>query len=111
MRRFVGEAVTKRYEVGVTRYALTHARSVYGSYGLRVLTFGAQGLYTYETREEAERALHLYEPDLRGVLGDGVADTLEVRAVECWPGHHDPKRTIIDEEPRDVVGGSDARDI
>jgi hypothetical protein len=78
------------------RYVITNMAHPEGSLaGLRVLTFPAWGSrYTYATREEAEEQMKLYEPDLRAkILGDR-ADTLLVLAVQCWPGHFDPKRTV-----------------
>lgn len=63
---------------------------------LRVLTFASQGRHTFETREEAEAQMKLFEPSLREkILGDR-ADTLRVLEVECWPGHFDPKRSVFD---------------
>lgn len=62
------------------RYAITHINKD----GYRTLTFANQGRNHYETREQAETALSAYKPDLQSkVLGD-AADTLEVRAVECY---------------------------
>jgi len=73
-------------------YAITHI----GDNG-RVLTFANQGRNHYDTREAAEEALKLYEPDLRAkVLGD-KADTLEVRWVRCWP-HGDAVGIYFDNE-------------
>ncbi len=59
-----------------------------------VLTFPGQGRYTYETRDEAERILKLFEPGLRQKILGARADTLTVREVACWPVHHDPKQTV-----------------
>lgn len=61
-------------------FAITHI----GSIGLRQLTFANQAQHHYETLDEAQKALKLYEPALRGsVLGNPTADTLEVHLVPC----------------------------
>jgi hypothetical protein len=76
----------------VKRFVVTHASQ---KLGLRILTFPAQGRWTFETREEAEKVLATFAPSLREkVLGD-LADTLEVTEVDCYPGHHDPSRTVF----------------
>ena len=75
----------------VVRYVITH---VSDAGGLRVLTFSRQGRDTFDTQEQAEEAMRVFEPGLRArSLGDR-ADTLEVRPVECWH-HHDPKTSIF----------------
>jgi len=76
----------------VKRYVVTHESE---KLGLRVLTFAAQGRWTYDTREEAEAALALFRPSLREKVLGPAADTLEVREVDCYPGHHDPSRTVF----------------
>lgn len=76
----------------VTRYVVTHV----GSDGLRTLTFAAQGRNTHATREEAQESLDLFAPQLRAKMLGSMADTLEVRACECWPGHLDPCRVYFD---------------
>lgn len=66
--------------------------------GTRLMTFPGQGRFTYETREQAEAALALHEPQIRQrVLGD-LADTLRVCAVYCYPGHFDPISIVFDED-------------
>jgi hypothetical protein len=51
---------------------------------MRHLTFANQGRNLYATRTEAQEALELFELDLRAkVLGE-MANTLEVREVECY---------------------------
>lgn len=60
---------------------------------LRVLTWPAQGRYTYATREEAEEVLLIFHEGLRKVIGDRVS-TLEVTEVDCHDGHFDPTRTV-----------------
>ena len=71
----------------VMRWAVT----TIGKDGLRTLFCDAQGRNTQATRDEAQALLDRFDRDqIRGKLGDRVADTLEVREVECWAGHHDP---------------------
>jgi len=77
----------------VKRFVITHLSPKYPE--LRVLTFPAQGRYTYETRTEAKSDLDLFQPSIRDNFGDVYADSLEVIEVECWPGHHDPCRTVF----------------
>jgi hypothetical protein len=63
-------------------YAITHINDD----GMRTLTFANQGRNHYQARKDAEAALAAYlsNGSLRDrVLGD-KADTLEVRAVECY---------------------------
>lgn len=63
--------------------------------GYRTLIEPAQGRYTYATQKEAEEAMRVLEPGLRAkILGD-AADSLAVLPVECWPDHHDPKKTVF----------------
>lgn len=81
----------------VTRYVVTHL----GKDGLRTLTQGAQGRYTYGTREEAEKVLRAFEPSYREWWGGSSCvgvnpDTLEVCACDCWPDHFDPKGVYFD---------------
>jgi hypothetical protein len=62
------------------RYAITHVNKD----GMRTLTFANQGRNLYETREIAEASVDLLKDSLREkVLGD-MADTLEVRQVDCY---------------------------
>ena len=76
------------------RYVVTHTDKE----GARVLTFQACGRYTYSSKEEAQKALDLFKPELvsRSVVLDG--ETLEVRPVPCWPVHNDPQHTVFSEE-------------
>lgn len=70
------------HEPCITRYAITNI----DYRGLRILTFTNWACYHYDTREAAEEAMRLKEPQLRAkVLGDR-ADTLAVLEVLCW--HH-----------------------
>ncbi len=63
-----------------TMYAITHINKD----GMRELTFANQGRKHYATRTEAELALAKYEPELRSKVLGAAADTLQVRAVECF---------------------------
>ena len=75
----------------VTRYVVTHV----GTKGMRTLTLGMQGRFTYATPEEAEEMqnaiLHGANNDIPGVYGQQAVGTFEVRPVPCYPGHFDPK--------------------
>lgn len=75
-----------------TRYVLTHKPKDKP----RTLTFPQQGRYTYATRDEAAEALELFRPDLTTKILKEDAASLEVRAVECYDGHHDPKTCWFD---------------
>lgn len=72
---------------------------------LRVLSFAAQGRYTYPTRTQAARAMETFREGLRRVIGDRIS-TLEVLAVECWPGHNDPKRTVFGDDYKEPDGSA-----
>jgi hypothetical protein len=63
-----------------TMYAITHVNRQ----DLRVLTLANQGRNHCDTKEQAQEKLDLFRNSLReSVLGD-MADTLEVRPVECY---------------------------
>lgn len=79
-----------KHEPGPIRWVITHAKRSY-----RTLLEPAQGRYTYATKEEAEKNMRLLEPGIREKLTDVDANSLAVLPVECWPGHHDPKRTVF----------------
>lgn len=66
--------------------------------GLRVLTLSGQGRDTFATREEAEDYMKLLQQpgQIDRVIGIDRAKMMRVYAVECWPGHFDPKRTVWD---------------
>lgn len=98
-RRHLDEAVLKRGVPvrdldAVTRYVVTNLNA---AGDLRVLTFPGQGRYTYATRAAAAQAMELHREGLRRVIGDRI-NTLETRAVLCWAGHYDPKKTVWDPE-------------
>ena len=77
------------------RYAITHV----GGLGLRTLTLPNQGRHHFDTLAEAEYALKLLEPDLRAKVLGSLADTLEVREVDCYD-HGDAKGIYFDVQPR-----------
>lgn len=85
----------------VTRWVITHRQE--RPHGLRVLTLAAQGCRTFATREEAEASLAtLRGPQgLRRVLTPAEFDSLAVVPCPCWPGHHDPQRTVGFDEPQE----------
>lgn len=75
----------------VTRYVVTHVNAD----GQRQMTWAAQGRNTHATREEAERALvALHENNAPHILAK--YPHLEVRPIECYPGHFDPVGIYVD---------------
>lgn len=81
------------------RYAITHL----GKDGLRKLTFANQGRNHYDSKQKAQEAMEALEPELRGkILGD-MANTLEVREVECYD-HGDAKGIYFDIDLQPVTG-------
>lgn len=81
----------------VTRYVLTYETKDNG----RAIFGAAQGRFTYATEAEAQSHLDaVTRNNSRAALvqicgSEAAADSLAVRAVECWPGHFDPKRTVF----------------
>ena len=80
----------------VTRYVVTHVNRE----GLRTLSLGCQGRWTYATREEAQAQLDAMLANnersaLEGLYGN--VSQIEVRPCECWPDHFDPKGIYFDE--------------
>lgn len=77
-----------------TRYVVTHI----GKDGLRTLACAAQGRNTFETAAEARAHLSamVRNNDPR-MLAKLYGFPLQVRAVECWPGHFDPKGVYFDD--------------
>lgn len=63
-----------------TLFAITHVNRN----GVRTLTFVNQGRNHYATADAANAAMQDYEPDLRAKVLGNMADTLEVRPVECY---------------------------
>jgi hypothetical protein len=79
------------------RWVVTHV----DRHGTRSLSYGAQGRWTWPSQEEAAEALehllaHNGEKRLAGIYGPQAVGTFQVQQVECWPGHHDPKRTVFE---------------
>lgn len=78
---------------GVIRYVVTHV----GADGTRTLAHASQGRFTYDTPHPAKQwiidAQLNNSPDRMAEL---FGPPLEVRPVECWPGHHDPKGIYFD---------------
>jgi hypothetical protein len=75
------------------RYVITHVNKD----GTRTLAQPMQGRHTHATPENAQREIDAImannsDSTLRSVFGL----PLEVRAVECWPAHHDPKTRYFD---------------
>jgi hypothetical protein len=84
------------------RYVVSHMNE----HGVRVTI----GNNTRATREQVEEYLGHFlknnsEETLISIFGKQSIGTFEVSAVECYPVHHDPVSTYIDEElnPRQVV--------
>lgn len=83
-----------------TEPVIRYVPTVIGRRGERTLLLAAQGRNTWPTPEEAQRWLDTLlqvnsTERLRTIYGPHAPGSFEVRAVECWPGHHDPKRTIF----------------
>jgi hypothetical protein len=79
----------------VIRYVVTHLDKE----GRRVLAHPRQGRHTYATPGEAQAWIDAAlknnsESTLRSVFGF----PLEVRPVECFPGHFDPMTMYFDDE-------------
>lgn len=87
-----GEDPTEWKVEGPIRWVITYFCT---RHGYRTLTEPGQGRYTYATQKEAEERMRLFEPSLREKVLKEEASTLAVVPVECWPGHHDPKKTVF----------------
>jgi hypothetical protein len=89
-----------------SRYVITHINE---SDGLRRLTLAQQGRETYVSRDQANHMLRTFlASGLPRVLTPGEMSTLEVRAVACYEGHHDPVAYYCDRF--EVAGGAILRD-
>jgi len=73
----------------IIRYVLTHVNKD----GMRTLVDPMQGRYTYATKDEAQKRLDAFKPQLESTLG---YHDLEVRPVEVYPVHFDPKTCWFD---------------
>jgi hypothetical protein len=71
-------------------YVITHVNKD----GDRTLTFANQGRNHYQTRQEAEEALRMYEPGLRANVLGSLADSLAVYEAECYD-HGDAKKVYF----------------
>ena len=76
------------------RYVVTHIDK---STGMRTLVNPMQGQYTFPTQEEAQQRLDAMMKNnpldtLKGLFGL----PLEVRPVDCYEGHFDPKTRYFD---------------
>jgi len=83
-----------------TMFAITHVNKD----GMRQLTFSNQGRNHYAIKEEAEKALQLFEPGLRAEILGARADTLVVMPVECYD--HGDAVGIYFDEPKEVLMAS-----
>lgn len=81
----------------VTRYVLT---CVWNPGEGRQLFEAMQGRFTFGGREaaDARREEFLSNGSLQERFPHAAA-TLEVRPVQCWPGHFDPCGRYFDDEP------------
>jgi len=80
-----------------TRYVITHVDRD----GERRMTHAMQGRFTFSTPKQAEElldALIAQSPANRiaEAYGEQAVNTFEVRPVECYEGHHDPKTMWFD---------------
>ena len=76
-----------------TRYVVTHLNRQ----GMRTLADPQQGRYTYQTPEQAQARLDaILTNDSKKTLDQTFGFPLEVRPVECWPVHFDPKGVYFD---------------
>jgi hypothetical protein len=83
----------------VVRFAITHLNQK----GQRELTLGAQGRFTFDTADEAQKwtndfQRHHDEGTLKQAYGSQVIGTFQVRAVACYPGDHDVKGVWFDDD-------------
>jgi hypothetical protein len=82
------------------RYVITCIKPDVFPGGMRHMFGPAQGRCTHATEEEAQRALAvLLENDKADIGPDiqNIGHSFEVRAVKCYPGHHDPTKTVWDD--------------
>ncbi len=78
---------------GVIRYVVTHI----DHRGMRTLACAAQGRFTYPTPEAAQRCIdQMLAANSMERLSEFFGLPLEVRPVESWPAHFDPKGVWFD---------------
>ena len=90
------------------RFVVTHR----DGQGNRVLTSAVQGRFTFENEDDAQASVdaigeHNSIGRLESVFGPSVSE-FQVRAVACYPGHHDPLSAFFDsdeENPQQFVAG------
>jgi len=77
----------------VIRYVVTHVNKD----GMRTLVDKQQGQFTYATAALAQARLDAFTANnTPEQLAQYFGLPLEVRPVECWPGHFDPKSIWFD---------------
>lgn len=76
----------------VIRYVVTHVNKD----GMRTLAHAMQGRCTYATPEEAQAWIDAATKQNGERLKEFYGLPLEVRPVECYEGHHDPKTCWFD---------------
>ena len=75
------------------RYVVTHINKD----GMRTLAQPMQGRYTYETPDEAQSVMTaLLTGNSMETIRELYGLPFEVRSVEVWPGHFDPKTCWFD---------------
>lgn len=81
----------------IMRFAITNVNDI----GLRGLTCGMQGRFTYGTRDEAQAWLDEFLTNncrcrIEDMYGAKALGTFRVDEVECYSGHHDPVSCYVD---------------
>lgn len=82
-----------------TRYVISYLNKD----GCRMIAGACQGRNTKATQKEAKKYLRDFlknnsEENLISIFGKQAMGTFKVSAVECYPGHNDPKGPYINEE-------------
>lgn len=77
---------------GVIRYVVTRV----GKDGMRTLACPAQGRWTYEFPHEAREWIEAVSKNNSEETKRLCGFPLEIRPVECWPVHFDPKGIYFD---------------
>lgn len=80
----------------VKRWVITHRSKLTG---MITLAQGAQGRYTYETKQEAEDMIKsIMSNNVEATIKSVYGLPLVAREVDCWAGHFDPVRIYFEEE-------------
>ncbi len=87
------------YPGSIRRWVITHVPTQGKLKGLRILSLGTLARFTFDTEAEAAARLEAYYKNPGGlsrVLTPEEMASLQVTACPCWPGHHDPCRTVFE---------------